>query len=205
MTVYNGMVHWRASLMCVVDIETTGRIAGWHEIVQIAILPVDAEFNIIQEVRPFYQNIAPEFPERSEAKSLEISGLKLDELAMSAPDKWKAADYLDDWFERINLPLRKSMIPLAHNWAFESAFLKAWLGLDSFDAFFHNPPRDSMLLALSINDMLAIRGELAPFQSCSLPNLCKQFGIPHDNAHDALADCISTAQVYKTLLNWRIP
>jgi DNA polymerase III epsilon subunit-like protein len=197
---YNGLLTLSGNLMAAVDIETTGRQAGFHEIVQIAIQPLNAYLEPLEGVRPFYTMIQPEYFNRIEPESMQVHKIKLEDLRKSALDKWKVADLLDDWYQKLDLPVGKSLIPLAHNWAFEAGFLKDWLGLESFKQIFHPHPRDTMTLALSINDRAVLRGDRIPFSSFGLGALCNRFGIPLLSHHDALADTIATAALYKALL-----
>lgn len=197
---YNGLLTLSGNLMAAVDIETTGRQAGFHEIVQIAIQPLDAYLEPLKNMRPFYTMIQPEYYNRVEPESMQVHKIKLEDLRKSALDKWKVADLLDDWFQRLDLPVGKSIVPLAHNWTFESGFLKDWLGLESFKQIFHPHPRDTMTLALSLNDRAIFRGEKTPFSSFGLGALCNRFGILLTSHHDALADTIATASLYKALL-----
>jgi len=109
-------------------------------------------------------------------------------------------DWLHDWFVALKLPFRKCLVPLAHNWAFESSFLKAWLGVEETDLIFHSHARDGMLYAISLNDKAAFAGEPAPFPRVGLGAMCKRLGITNTNPHDALADCLAEAAVYHALL-----
>jgi DNA polymerase III epsilon subunit-like protein len=185
--------------MCAVDIETTGREPGFHEIIQIGIQPLDSNIRPLTDTRPFYTTIKPEYPERAEKEASSIHKLDFHDLNM-APSKWKVADLLDDWFQRLDLPFRKNLVPLAHNWAFEAGFMKHWLGLESFGHFWHVHPRDSMLFALSLNDRAAMRGEDVHFNYVGLNSLCKQLKITNENPHDALSDARAEAEVYRALL-----
>lgn len=186
--------------MAAIDFETTGRRPGYSEIIQIAILPLDADFRPLDSVRPFYINIKPAHPERAERGAFNVHGLDIDMLLLHAPEQDRAVDLLYEWFNRLDLPQNKVIVPLAHNWAFESAFLKGWLGPDMVDQMFHSHARDSMLLAIALNDRAYTLGEKLPFSRVSLPALCAQLGVTNDNAHDALADCKATAEVYRRLL-----
>jgi DNA polymerase III epsilon subunit-like protein len=190
----------QGNLMVAIDVETTGRLAGHHEIVQIAAQPLNTQLEPLEGVLPFYMNIQPEYINRIEPDSMRVHGLSLSNLKETGLEKWKVADLFDEWFQRLDLPHRKSLIPLAHNWAFEAGFLKHWLGLESFSQFFHPHPRDTMLLALSIQDRAVFRGENLPFKSFGLGALCKWFDIPLDDHHDALADALAVARLYKGLL-----
>jgi DNA polymerase III epsilon subunit-like protein len=107
---------------------------------------------------------------------------------------------LYEWFETLKLPQTGRLIPLAHNYPFENGFLKAWIGTAELDRVFHYLPRDAQTYALALNDAAALAGKEIPFKSVGLKELCKQFDIVNTKPHDALADSIAEAKVYKALL-----
>jgi DNA polymerase III epsilon subunit-like protein len=194
------MKHLKNNIFAAIDLETTGVKPGYSEIIQIAIVPLDNNFKPVGD--HFYTNIRPDHPERAEIQALTINGLSLEELE-SAPSKERVADSLAEWFESLHLLNGGRLIPIAHNWSFENSFLKAWLGTDELDRIFHYLPRDAMIHALALNDAAALRGEEIPFKSVGLKELCKQFGIINTRPHDALADSIAEANVYKVILTAR--
>ena len=200
MTTYPGLLHLNGNLLCSVDLETTGRQPGFHEICQIACVPLGPDLKPSPTLRPFYTEIKPDFPERAEPQALAKHGIPLEQLLLHAPEQDKVKDLFVEWFERLDLPFKKSLVPMAHNWAFESSFLKAWLGVTLFDELWFSHARDGMLLAISINDKFAMRGEALPFNRVSLGSLCNKFNIVNINAHDALSDAIAEAEVYRALL-----
>ena len=65
--VYPGLVHLNGCLMAAVDLETTGTRPGYHEIIQIAVVPLDSDFKPLADVRPFYTLVKPNHPERESA------------------------------------------------------------------------------------------------------------------------------------------
>lgn len=199
---YSGMTHLAGNVLAAIDFETTGRRPGFHEIVQIAILPLDHDLQPHPDVPTFYMNIRPEHPERCERSAFAIHGLDVDLLMLHAPSQDRAIDLLCEWFNRLDLPQNRVVIPLAHNWPFESAFLKGWLGVELTDQMFHSHGRDSMQLAININDRAFFTGESIPFSKVSLPALCRQLGIEYTKAHDALADCQAATELYKRLLTY---
>jgi len=198
--IYPGMTHLTGSLLAAIDFETTGRRPGYHEIIQIAILPLDHELQVNTDVPTFYLNIRPDYPERCEKGAFYVHGIDLDMLQLHAPSQDRAIDLLCDWFNQLDLPQNRVVVPLAHNWAFESAFLKGWLGPALVDQMFHSHGRDSMTMAAAINDKAFFKGEKLIFPKLGLVPLCAQLGIPYENAHDALADCQATAELYRRLL-----
>jgi DNA polymerase III epsilon subunit-like protein len=183
------------------DFETTGVVANYHEIIQIAILPLDSDLKPSKIIRPFYHNIAPVYPERQEPGGAGgIHGLDLNWLQESAPSHERVADLLVDWWEKLDLPVGRKVVPLAHNYEFEAGFSKAWLGHDMFNDLFYWGARDGMRLAMSMNDRAAFTGEPLPFHEVGLNPLCERFGIVNENPHDALSDSFAEAEVYKSLL-----
>jgi DNA polymerase III epsilon subunit-like protein len=188
-------------LMVAIDLETTGTQPGYHEIIQLAVLPLDSNLRPLDGVLPFYTHIKPLHPEREAPGATLKHKIPMTELLLHAPEPDRVADWLVEWFENLKLPFKRCLIPLAHNWAFESSFLKAWLGVSMVDQMFHSHARDGMLYAISLNDRELFAGRPKHFQYVSLGALCNKFGIVNANAHDALSDCIAEAEVYRALLN----
>jgi len=75
-----------------------------------------------------------------------------------------------------------------------------WLGSEGFDRYFLRRGRDTMFLAQGMNDAAAFQARPVPFSNVGLKGLCNKLGVQLDQHHDALADCIATAKVYKELL-----
>ena len=203
--VYNSMKHLYGNVLAAVDVETTGRRAGYHEIIQIAIVPLDGDIRPMKDIRPFYTTMQPAHPERADQRSTKVHGISLDEIILHAPDAGRVQDLLTEWWKKIDLPVGKCLVPLAHNWSFESGFLKAWLGIEMADEIFHSHARDAMTYALSLNDKAAFLGEDTPFKMVSLKSLCRFFKVNNNRPHDALADCIAEAEVYRAMLTTSLP
>lgn len=197
---YPGLVNLDGNLLAAVDLETTGTQPGFHEIIQIAIVPLNSDLRPATGVRPFYTHVRPLHPEREEPSATQKHKIKMSELCLHSPDPDRVADLLVEWFERLELPFKKKLVPLAHNWAFESSFLKAWLGVPMVDDMFHSHARDGMAYAVMLNDKAAFRGEVPVFDRVGLGPLCNKLGIVNTNPHDALADCLAEAEVYRALL-----
>ena len=180
--------------------ETTGLQSGYHDIVQIAVLPLEPiTLEPHPKYRPFYQNIRPINPDRADPIAMQVNGLDMNELLM-CPTADQVEDALIDWFAGLELPLGKRIVTLCQNSPFDLGFMKAWLGIEGFESVFSRRGRDTMYVASGIIDREEFRGFKAPFNNVSLKGLCQHFGITIDNHHDAMADCIATAAVYRELL-----
>jgi DNA polymerase III epsilon subunit-like protein len=198
--IYSGMPHLNGHLLCAVDFETTGARPGYHEPIQIAIVPLDSDLRPSQKIRPFYTNIKPLFPERAEPAATRVHKLDLNWLCQHALGPDRIQDLLIRWFENLELPFQKVIVPLAHNWAFEYGFLGAWLGIELRDRLFHAHARDAMTEALALNDRAFFRGEKPLFNHVSLTEMSRYFGVINPRPHDALCDCLAEAEVYRNLL-----
>ncbi len=201
MRTYNSLVHLNGNLMAAIDFETTGLEPGYHEIIQIGIVPLNSDFRPNTELRPFYHNLAPKHPERSQAGAGQVHGLNLEDLILHSPSAERVADLLVDWWHGLDLPEGKTLVPLGFNWEFESGHGRHWLGYDLFNQLFHGHARDGMRLAISLNDRAAFAGETIPFSRVGLKGLCKYFGVINENPHDALSDAFAEAAVYRALLH----
>lgn len=201
----NSMVHWNGCQMCVIDTETTGLDPYIHEAIQVAIVALDSNLDPRPDVMPFYLELKPEHPERVDKKALSINKLNFGKIVRRGIDRINAVELLESWMKKLELPVSpsgrpKTVIPLGHNYAFDKGFMIQWLGREQYDEFFHWHDRCSMRAAIYLNDLAAMQGEKPPFSKVNLAWLCKALDVPHGRAHDALQDCLATAQVYKKLL-----
>lgn len=196
----DSFVHLNGNLLAAVDVETSGRRPGYHEVIQIAIQPFNSKLEPDPDIRPFTCFIKPEYPERWEPNAQAVHKIDLAWLLANGWDQFKVEDFLEEWFEQLELPPNKNLIPLAHNWQYEAGFLKAWFGVDQFHHFFNAQARDTMTNALMLNDIHYIHGMQVPFRRVKLEVLCSHYGIVNPNPHDALADALATGAVYKAQL-----
>jgi DNA polymerase III epsilon subunit-like protein len=191
-------------MMAAIDYETTGRRPGYHEIIQIGIVPLNSNLRPMQGLRPFYTTVKPEYPERQERGAGFVHGLDINELVLHAPESGRVKDLLVEWFNSLELPFGKTLTPLACNWAFESSFTKAWLGVDDMDKIFHSHFRDVMEAAILTNDRAAFAGAEIPFARVGLKSLCRKLGVTNQRPHDALHDALAEAEVYRALCHYEV-
>jgi DNA polymerase III epsilon subunit-like protein len=186
--------------MCAVDVETTGLIAGYHDIWQIAILPLDSNIKPLKDILPFYMDIKVVNPDRIEPKAIKLPRAEFARRQQGAIESFSCADLLDEWFTRLQLPMYKRIVPLAQNWPFDRSFLIEWLGIKTFEYMFFPVYRDTMAAAAFDSDLADFRSEKVLFTQYNLAFVSTRLEVQNAKAHDALQDCITTAECYRRML-----
>lgn len=194
------MKHLNGHLLCSIDTETTGLIPGHHDVIQIAVLPLDNQLNVSKEYKPFVATMQPSRPHNVDPQAMRVNKRKLSDLMLNSLDSDRVADLFDEWFENLNLPFRKKIAPLAQNWPFDREFIREWLGNESFNQFFHWKYRDLMPASIFQNDVASFNAEQMPYVKSNLGYLAKTLKVPQPESHDAVQDAYVTAQCYKALI-----
>lgn len=180
-------------IKCVIDCETTGLDRHQHDLIQLAIVPINDKLEPIKEILNI--RVKALTPETACQFALQINGL--DPMMGLSIEESKSAFY--SW---LNANMIERITPIAFNYAFDFLFIEKWLtacGLQYKD-YFHYAQRDIFVLANCANDSRRLKGMKTLFSSTSLGSICNTFGIEHSTAHDALSDCYLTLEVYKKLL-----
>lgn len=196
------MIHFNYNVLASYDVETTGEVPGYHEICQVAIVPLDSNLEPMK-VSPFNMMIRPDHPERAQKDAMRCHGISMAQLE-NHPDKAQVADCLHEWFRALKLPFDKRFIALTQNGQFDVPHMKAWLGERSYHDYFCFNGRDTMQFALSLNDAAAWKNQPIPFNGVGLKSLAERLGVVLDNHHDALADSLATARVYREMLRMQL-
>lgn len=203
------MVHFNGNILCAIDTETTGLDFSKQDMIQIAIVPLNANCQPLKELNgnkiyPFYHNLKPRFPENVDRQAMSVNGLDLDELSRKGLGYFEAAEMFEEWFARLGIAEGKKILPLGHNYAFDKNWIADWLGPEHYNHYFHYHHRDSMVAALYANDRAVFRHEMAPFPKVNLQYIAQILGVQTARGHDALSDCLTTAEVYRRLLQLQL-
>ncbi len=193
------MITLNGNVLCAIDVETTGTVAGFHEITQVCFLPLDNDLVPRRDIVPFDILLKIDFEDRIDWDALKVTKTNFMKHQQVAMDKYRAADLFEDWVAKLKIPERKRISPLAHNWPFDKAFIMDWLQPSAFSTYIDGRFRDTMALAMSINDIYEFLNEPVPFPKVNLKYLASTLKIPFTGAHNALVDCDATAKVYKAL------
>src|SRR5208282_148413 len=101
MKTYSSLVSCNGNLLASIDLETTGTQPGFHEIIQIAIVPLNSDIRPNNDLPVFYQNIKPKRPERASQGATAKHGISINDLLLEAPCSEKVEDMLVEWFDRL--------------------------------------------------------------------------------------------------------
>jgi DNA polymerase III epsilon subunit-like protein len=197
--------EWKG--ICAIDCETTGLQPYLQEVVEVAIVPLHADFTINADIEPFVTPVKPEHFDTITQQALDVNGKTVEQLE-TFPTRIETVRSFVKWYEE-NVGKRqlKNIVPLGHNFGgFDKPFISAWLDPASkhgnvFSAFFHYHYHDSMIAAMYINARQEVKfpGSKPAFYSISLGAVCKRLGIVNDQAHTAYGDAIAAAEVYRKL------
>jgi len=195
--------HWNGNQVCSIDLETSGLDPLIHEILQLAILPLDQSYKPRRDVPPLYINILPESPDCVDYKH--ISRKKYLATVAHGFHVESAKEVFYQWYKKLRLPVSKygrpkRIIPLGHNFnAHDRNFLLKWLGREEYDLFFSPLARDTMTASLFVNDRDDMHNEDVHIVNLTLTATARRLNIDTFGAHDALIDAKITAEVYHRL------
>ena len=178
------------NIFAAIDLETTGLAPGWNDVLEVAVVPLTLDFTIDRCIPEFSCRVRAEHPDRIDPKAVAVNHLNP---AEGKPLQDVEADLIS-WAEENGI---SAITPIAHNLSFDMAFMKA--AFPVFSRIFSHHGRDSMRLALSLNDILRTQIGEEPFSSVSLQSLKLMFDIDGDVQHSSLEDAQDTAHVYRKL------
>ncbi len=181
-----------SEIIAAIDIETTGLDPLCHDIIEIAILPLDGAFEPLGDIPPFVARIRARRPQNASAKAMEINGLDLNE----GDEYHEFLARLLSWLEEYRI---EKIDALGQNVDFDRAFIAAQI--PEFGRLIgHRYLRDSQRLACAYNDLVRLRTGKPAFENLGLSDLRKALGIEGAREHRALDDARDAARVYKALL-----
>jgi DNA polymerase III epsilon subunit-like protein len=178
----------RALDLCFLDVETTGPLFGFHEIIEIGAIrtPPGA---LIEKGR-WSKRIRPFHPERLTPAASAVNGYR--------PEEWVSADESskDVWTEFTEFV--DGCVPVCHNPSFDRAFITlaaAATGVVDLKLDYHWIGTETLAWPLYVRGTIAVM---------SLDGLCAFVGVPPEpRPHTALAGAEACRRVYAVLLKSR--
>lgn len=167
----------------VVDVETTGLSTSDDLILQLGAVVTDSQGTIRRRFATYVKPGSGEFPwQGNQPPAHHVHGITNEALLAGVTAKRALRR-----FRR----LARRRIVVAHNAKFDYGFITS-------ESQRHGVPLDlgQPVCTLEMSRKLDPKRE----SSHKLASLCEKYGIPLDNAHDALADATATAQLLAILL-----
>jgi DNA polymerase III epsilon subunit-like protein len=193
-------VHFNHNLVCVMDSETTGLDPRIHDMWQFCCIALDSTFQPLRDVIPFEVLIKPRRPENYDRTNQFLDHKGIAKAMLEGFDAFQVIDMFEKWFERLGLLPGKKIIPLGQNYGFDKGFLIDLLGVNHYDHFFDYHHRDTMSAALFMNDRADVTNTPYPYPHVSLKKLCQSLKVDNQRPHDALSDCLATAECYRKMV-----
>lgn len=200
----------------VIDTETGGLVPGFHEVIEITIMPLDEKYYPDTNIAEFHTLVRPEYPERVTIDAL-IANKRVDrhapdkdaafaeamEKIMQYPERKETIKAFGEWY--MSNYAGKKLSWLCHNGFFDMSMMEHWFlpthaNGNSFARFFNYQGRDTQRIAMFRMDYAKANGLPTPYPGVSLQKLCEAYGIDHSEAHTSRGDCLSTAAVYRKML-----
>lgn len=179
-------------IIAAIDLETTGLDPHFHDIIEIAIQPLDGSFEPLADIPPFVARIKARRPQNASAKAMEVNGLDLNDGDEYHEFLARLLAWLDEYrVEKIQM--------LGQNADFDRSFIEANIP-ELGQMLGHRFIRDSQRLACAYNDLVRLRTGKPAFEKLGLSDLRKALGIEVSQEHRALDDALDAAKVYKALL-----
>lgn len=178
-----------------IDTETTGLDPSKNQVVDIALVLLDNEFNVLSELQVFAH---PDATAVIEAKAVEINGYTAQ--AWTAKNAVTQAEMFDAVYDYVSEHTKLKLI--AHNVSFDKSFLKALFTTHSvsthkdFNSIFDYHALDTISLALFLDYVQTGQAR----KRYSLSSLTADYQIKHAEAHTAKSDihaCIDLLRVLK--------
>ena len=171
--------------LCFLDVETTGPIFGFHEIIDIGLVRTTPDGTITRA--EWSCRIRPRHPERITPAARKINGF--------SEKEWENAEGSSKALWAKITDIAEGCVPVCHNPSFDRSFvtLTAYeAGIEDLKVDYHWIGTESLAWPLYVG------GEVREF---SLRGLCVHFGIPEESLpHTAIGGASTCRMVYCSLL-----
>jgi len=179
-------------ILAAIDLETTGLNPLKHDIIELAVVPLDRALKEDAALSPYVARIRATHPENADPAALAVNHL-------NPEDGADPADVVADFRQWMTDYGITKIIPLGHNVEFDIQFLH-YRFPELMPHFTMSRAKDTMRLASVINDIAQTDSGMPFFPSMSLRNIMGVLGLEPENSHRALDDARETAQLYRAML-----
>ncbi|HEX8115988.1 MAG TPA: 3'-5' exonuclease [Pyrinomonadaceae bacterium] len=171
--------------LCFIDIETTGSVFGYHEIVEVAALRTTPDASLIRGA--WHTRVRPRHPGRITPRAQELNGFN--------EEAWASARASDQSLWREFSDFVAGCVPVCHNPSFDRAFISLAAvaeGVEDLGVRFHWIGTESLAWPFY---------QAGQFPVLSLAHLCDFFNIEREPMpHHALGGAHACRSVYVALM-----
>lgn len=210
----HAMIHLNSSLMCAVDIFTTGNKFDHDSLIGIGILPLDNFLDIYRDkdprrkIIPFEIEIIPKRkenircydPEYNKNLPYQISRKRIMDASINGIEAYMAADLLEKWFEDLKLKHNKNIVPLSYNWAYKIHWLIDWLGFETYHHIFDYRYRDILTFSVGMNDQSNFKAHPIQYPKHDVGYLASELKLQYKANQSLLENCLCISEIYKRML-----
>jgi DNA polymerase III alpha subunit (gram-positive type) len=180
-----GTADLRKAGLCFIDVETTGSIFGYHEIVDVGVVKTLAGGK--QVVKKWHRRVRPMHPDRITPQAARLNGYdpKLwESTSVSSTEVWKEFNHLTS-----------GCVAVCHNPSFDRPFISIAArqsGVDELELDYHWIGTESLAWPLYIRGLVG---------GLSLGKLSTHFGLPKEPLpHTAIHGAMACLEIYKRLV-----
>jgi len=176
--------QFRRRRLCFIDIETTGPIFGFHEIIDIAVIRLSPAGN--QEL-VWQKLLKPKFPDRVSPEARKLNGFSV--------EAWAGAEEADPEIWSSFATIVKDSVAVCQNPSFDRAFISlaaSKCGIDNLGLDYHWIGTESLAWPLYAFKLIP---------DLRLESICAYFKIPSESLpHNALPGARTCLEVYRALM-----
>lgn len=172
--------------LCFIDVETTGTVFGFHEVIDLACVRTSSRGHCIK--REWTRRVRPRFPERITDAARRINGFSVEE--------WENADPNTENLWRAFIEVVSGCIPVCHNPSFDRGFISmaaSVVNMNDLEVDYHWLGTESLAWPLCATGCV---------DSVSLGSLCAYFSMPSEPVpHTALGGALTCRSVFVRLMD----
>lgn len=176
----------------IIDTETTGLSPTRNQVLTIGLLATNINHQRIKILDCDHIFIKHKIYDTS-PRAMSINKIDLNSLNKNGVTPIQACKKVNDFLNSNNF--NKTPI-VGHNIAFDKNFLRNLFAKQNQNLPFHHESEDTMWIWKSLQQQNLVPSHLRR----NLQTVASHFNIDYTKAHDALADCKITAQVYHKML-----
>ena len=176
----------------ILDTETTGLSPRFNKTLTVGLLlinPTKPKLEILNQAHIFIKHNNY----NSSVEAMKVNKIDIEQHNLHAVPPCKACNQINTFIQ--NNDAQHTPI-VGHNIHFDKGFLSALFQQGETNSLLHTESEDTMKIWRDLQKQQIIPSHLR----ATLGTLAEHFNIDYTKAHDALADCHITAQVYHKLL-----